>query len=113
MKTSTAIRVLGALAQETRLEVFRRLVKAGSEGLAAGEISDELGIPRPTLSFHLKELAGSGVVVSRREGRSIRYALDPDAMRAFLGFLSQDCCQGRPELCLPLESVSCSTTRTC
>lgn len=113
METSSAIKVLAALAQETRLEVFRLLVKAGVSGMAAGEISDTLGLPRPTLSFHLKELVGSGVIDSTREGRSIRYFLDPEAMRDFLGFLSQDCCQGHPEICVPFESATCSTSSTC
>ena len=101
MESKDAIETLGALAQETRLAVFRLLVSAGNDGLVVGQIVDALGIPGPTLSFHLKELTRAGLVVPQREGRSIRYALSVERMREFLSFLSDDCCQGRPELCLP------------
>ena len=93
--------------------MFRRLVAAGASGLAAGEIGEALGVPGPTLSFHLEKLAASGLVVSTREGRSIRYALDPDAMRAFLAFLSEDCCEGHPELCLPAAATRCAPEESC
>jgi len=111
METQLALQILGALAQETRLSAFRLLVGAGDAGLTAGGIAEVLQVPAPTLSFHLKELSRAGLVASDREGRSVRYRIDADAMRAFLGFLSEDCCQGRPELCLPVEGAECSVPR--
>lgn len=101
MKEKQAIQALGALAQQSRLRVFRLLVRLGSGGLAAGQIAEELGIPPATLSFHLKELVRAGLIADRREGRSIVYSLNVAGMRALLGFLSEDCCCGRPELCQP------------
>lgn len=110
MEIAHAIQVLGALAQETRLSVFRLLVRASKEGLSAGEIAEALSVPAPTLSFHLKELTQAGLVEAQREGRSIRYALRAEQMRDFLGFLSEDCCQGHPELCLPLNQTPFSSS---
>lgn len=108
MEIMAALRILSALAQTTRLSVFRLLVRAGEEGSFAGDIADALSVPAPTLSFHLKELAQCGLIEARREGRSIRYVLRADRMRAFLEFLSEDCCQGHPELCLPKRERECS-----
>lgn len=99
MEEKQAVVALTALAQESRLRVFRLLVPAGESGLAAGEIAERLQIPPATLTFHLKELSHAGLVESRREGRSIIYSLRCDAMRALLSFLAQDCCGGQPELC--------------
>jgi DNA-binding transcriptional ArsR family regulator len=90
---------LTALAQESRLRVFRLLVPAGEAGLPAGEIAERLDIPPATLTFHLKELSHAGLVESRREGRSIIYSLRCDGMSQLLKFLAQDCCKGQPELC--------------
>jgi DNA-binding transcriptional ArsR family regulator len=101
MEIKQAVKALTALAQESRLGVFRLLVPAGSDGLPAGEIAEELGIPSATLTFHLKELSHAGLVESRREGRSIIYSLSCDGMRELLTFLVRDCCQGQPELCGP------------
>jgi DNA-binding transcriptional ArsR family regulator len=92
MKTETAVERLAALAQETRLAIFRLLVRRGADGVAAGEIAERLEIAKPTLSFHLAQLEGSGLVRSRRDGRSIRYAADYDAMTALVGFLYESCC---------------------
>lgn len=94
-----AVTALAALAQESRLEIFRLLVVAGESGVAAGSIASELSIPVATLSFHLKELSHAGLVESKREGRSIRYSLCVSGMRDLLLFLTKDCCKGRPELC--------------
>lgn len=94
-----AVIELTALANESRLRIFRLLVSTGEEGLAAGAIAEELTIPPATLTFHLKELVHAGLVESRREGRSIIYSLEVDGMRELLTFLSKDCCQGQPELC--------------
>ena len=99
MKIKQAVAALTALAQDSRLRVFRLLVPAGGEGVAAGEIAEQLGIPAATLTFHLKELSHAGLVESRREGRSIIYSLRVDGMRDLLTFLARDCCNGQPELC--------------
>lgn len=94
MEKQDVLAALGALAQETRLDVFRLLVQAGPEGLAAGAIAEQLGVPTPTLSFHLKELRNAGIATCRREGRSLLYAPDFTTMNALVGFLSRNCCQG-------------------
>ncbi len=99
MDTQSAIDALAALAQETRLKVFRLLVQTGSEGLAAGEIARTLDVPPATLSFHLNHLETAGLITSERQQRRIIYAADYAGMRGLLHFLTQDCCQGRPELC--------------
>lgn len=99
MEIKQAVIALTALAQESRLRVFRLLVIAGPSGLPAGEIAEHVGIPSATLTFHLKELAHAGLVESRRYGRSIVYSLRMESMRDLLTFLARDCCQGQPELC--------------
>jgi DNA-binding transcriptional ArsR family regulator len=99
MKTLDAVAALGALAQETRLDVFRLLVEAGPTGLAAGEIGAQLGIPANTLSFHLKTLSQAGLLESRQEGRYIFYAANYPRMDDLIAFLTRNCCQG--EACLP------------
>lgn len=96
MKTIDAVPLLAALAQETRLSIFRALVQAGPEGLAAGRIAEAVGAPASTLSFHLKELAAAGLVRSRQEGRFIYYSAAYDAMSALVSFLTEKCCQGMP-----------------
>lgn len=101
MNTKQAIDALGALAQETRLEVFRLLVSAGPQGLPAGEIAETLGAPASTLSFHLAYLNRAGLVVSRRESRSIIYSADFAGMNGLVDFLTQDCCKGQPGACRP------------
>lgn len=106
MKRSEAIAALGALAQETRLDIFRMLVGAGLDGLPAGEIGDRLGLASPTMSFHLNQLRFAGLVKSRRSGRSIIYTANFDVMNAVVGFLTENCCGGRPELCMPSSFVS-------
>ncbi|MCI0585970.1 MAG: helix-turn-helix domain-containing protein [Planctomycetes bacterium] len=98
METRDALGALAALAHATRLAVFRALVRAGPAGVPAGALSQRLAVPPATLSFHLAALARAGLVASRREGRSIRYAADFRAMRALVDFLTEDCCAGlRPE----------------
>ena len=94
MEKQAAIAALAALAQETRLDVFRLLVRAGNDGLAAGAIAEELELPAATLSFHLEELKNAGVVHYRREGRSLIYAPDFPTMSALVGFLTENCCEG-------------------
>ena len=99
MKSSDALLALSALAQETRLEIFRRLVRAGSSGETAGLIAAALGTPGPTLSFHLKELERAGLITQHRESRNIIYAARYEGMHELLGFLMKDCCGGKPEIC--------------
>ena len=107
MKKSTVIGALGALAQETRLDIFRLLVQKGPEGLPAGEIGSRLGQPSPTMSFHLNQLRFAGLVSSRRESRSIIYSANFKAMNDLLGYLTENCCGGRPELCAPAAAPGC------
>ncbi|ATE63283.1 ArsR/SmtB family transcription factor [Rhizorhabdus dicambivorans] len=101
-----AVEALSALAQGHRLAVFRLLVRAGPDGLAAGEIAREVGIRPNTLSTHLTLLNRAGLVCARREGRSIIYTADYAGMRALLTFLIDDCCGGRPELCGDLAGLA-------
>jgi len=105
-----AVEALSALAQESRLAIFRLLVKAGPEGKPAGRIALEIGVPPSTLSTHLAILDRAGLLASRREGRSILYAARFDRMRALLDFLVADCCDGRPEICGPLGETACDRT---
>ncbi|HEX4533200.1 MAG TPA: metalloregulator ArsR/SmtB family transcription factor [Rhizomicrobium sp.] len=106
METTNAVTRLSALAQDARLEVFRLLVKAGPEGLAAGEIARRTNTPANTLSAQLLILSNAGLIRARREGRSIIYCVDYDAMSALLVFLTEDCCGGRAEICAPLAAVA-------
>ena len=91
------------------MAVFRLLVQAGPDGVAAGEIARRLGVPPNTLSAQLNVLANAGLTTRRREGRSVRYAADYDAMGALLIYLTEDCCQGRPEVCAPLAEIAART----
>lgn len=92
MKNKEAVRALSALAQESRLEVFRLLVRTGPGGLAAGELSERLGLPPATMSFHLKELTNAGLITSKRESRSIIYSADFARMQKLINFLLENCC---------------------
>ncbi len=104
MNSDMVIRALAALAQEHRLAIFRLLVKQGPAGMPAGEIGERIGIGPTSASFHLKELDRAGLIRARRDGRFIRYAFSTETMRDLLAFLTEDCCQGRPELCGDLFS---------
>ncbi len=106
MDIGAAIKRLSALAQESRLEVFRLLVKAGPEGKAAGDIARRVGTPANTLSAHLLILSNAGLVKSRRDGRSIIYAVNYEAISDLLVFLTEDCCGGRMEICAPLAALA-------
>ena len=106
MEAKLAVEAFGALAQDTRLAVFRLRVEAGAAGLPAGEIARHLGTPHNTMSSHLAILARAGLVTSRRESRSIIYAADYGGIRALIAFMVQDCCKGRPEACAPLTDAA-------
>jgi len=105
MEMSEPVRALSALAQEHRLQAFRLLVRAGPDGMAAGELARALEIAPPAPSFHVGQLANAGLVSSRREGRRIIYAADFTKMRRLLAFLTEDCCGGRPEICAGLAAL--------
>ncbi len=114
MEITQAVKSLSALAQESRLDAFRLLVVAGPDGMAAGQIAEQLDVPPATLSFHLKELTNAGLIDRRRAGRSIIYGLNVEGMRRLLGFITQDCCQGKPELCeldYECDDGSCKTKK--
>jgi ArsR family transcriptional regulator, arsenate/arsenite/antimonite-responsive transcriptional repressor len=106
METEDAVKRLSALAQEARLEVFRLLVKAGPEGLAAGDIARRLDTAPNTMSAQLLVLSNAGLIRARRIGRSIVYSVDFPAMSDLLIFLTKDCCGGRSEICAPLAAVA-------
>ena len=106
MDENFAIEALGALAQPTRLRVFRALVKAKPGGIAAGDISEREGVPHNTMSAHLAILVRAGLVQSRRDGRSVFYSASLEGTRALLAFLVSDCCNGHPEICAPLIEVA-------
>lgn len=99
MEKTDAITALGALAQDTRLDVFRLLVQAGPGGIPAGQIGDRLGLPSATLSFHLTHLRHAKLVTFRREGRSLIYMAAYDAMNELLAYLTENCCRGDPAGC--------------
>ena len=100
---------MSALGHETRLDIFRLLVKVGHEGMHAGEVGRQLGVRQNTLSSNLAILHRARLVRSEREGRGIRYFADMDGMQALLAYLLEDCCGGRPGLCRPLlDEIACA-----
>lgn len=101
MKKQDAVGILAALAQDNRLDVFRLLVEAGPEGMPAGHIASSLRLPPNALTFHLDRLREAGLVTVQRDGRSMIYAAKYDAMNALVSYLTDHCCQGRPEACRP------------
>lgn len=105
MEKNDALHALAALGQETRLDVFRLLVKAGNEGMTAGAIAEALEVLPNTLSTHLAGLSRSGLVKAEREGRSIHYRSNLDTMQQLVTYLLQDCCGGNPELCAPILKI--------
>ena len=108
METNAAVTALSALAQTSRLAVFRALVQAGPAGMAAGKISELADIPPSSLSFHLKELSHAGLVASRQDGRFVIYTAQFDVVNALLGFLTENCCGGNPcaPVCSPEKAAS-------
>lgn len=101
-----AIVALAALAQETRLAIFRLLIEAGPEGVAAGRIGEELKVPSATLSFHLKELGHASLAASRQQGRFIYYSANFERMAALMSFLTKNCCRGMPDECLTVVETA-------
>jgi ArsR family transcriptional regulator, arsenate/arsenite/antimonite-responsive transcriptional repressor len=109
MDKTAALSALSGLGQDTRLEIFRLLVRAGSEGVPAGEIASRLGAVQNTVSAHLKVLDHAGLIRSERDGRVIRYRADMIGFRDLLAYLMEDCCNGAPELCRPvITAVTCN-----
>lgn len=108
-----AIEALAALSQESRLGVFRLLIRQGAEGLPAGEIGGQLGLAPATLSFHLSALRHANLVDSRREGRRHIYSARYEAISELMGFLMENCCQGHPEACTFLTEVQPQVRRQC
>ncbi len=111
MESKIAIAALGALAHDTRLGLYRLLVQAGPEGMAAGTLAETLGVPPSSLSFHLNDLMHAGLIEQRRAGRHLFYAADFARMNALVGFLTENCCGGRPDLCPPTVCAPAKGTK--
>lgn len=114
MRGFDVISALSALAHQHRLRIFRLLVRAGPSGVPAGEIAEHVGISATSTSFHLKELEHAGLITATRQGRFIRYAVQVEGMRQLLTYLTEDCCQGQPELCggtVKTTRVICTSKR--
>jgi DNA-binding transcriptional ArsR family regulator len=109
MENSDAVAALAALAQDSRLDVFRLLVQAGPDGMPAGRVAQALALAPNTLTFHFDRLRQAGLVTVRREGRSMIYAARFEAMNALIAFLTENCCGGAPQLCAP--AAACKPTR--
>lgn len=105
MEMKNAVKVLVALGNETRVEIYRLLVQKGPQGLSAGELSRLSGVAPSSLSFHLKELVHAGLLNQRQEGRFVFYSAHYQAMTDLIGFLTENCCSGNP--CMPLPSTFC------
>lgn len=105
MEINIAVQRLSALAHNTRLSVFRFLIRKGPDGVAAGDIARAFDIPPNTLSAHLNLMKNAGLVLCRREGRSIIYSTQYDGMSELMLYLAEDCCEGRPELCSPVATA--------
>src|SRR5215831_2747509 len=108
MRAKRIVAALGALGQDTRLEVFRLLVQRGPDGLPAGAIADDLGVPPSSLTFHLQQLTHAGLITQRRLSRQLIYAANFETMNAIVGYLTENCCGGNAALCAP----SCKPVKT-
>lgn len=111
METKRAIQALGALAQDTRLDIFRLLVERGPEGLSAGLIAEKLELPASSLSFHLAQLNHAGLISRRRDRTSLIYSVDFEEMQALMGYLMDNCCGGNAAACLPSRRASPVSTQ--
>lgn len=108
MDKTSSLAALAALGQETRLDIFRLLVRAGVDGVPAGEVAARLGAVQNTVSSHLKVLSQAGLIRPERDGRIVRYVADMTGFRDLLAYLMEDCCGGEPELCRPaIDAVTC------
>ena len=105
MRTAEAVKALSALAQDTRLAIYRLLVQQGPAGLPAGTIAERLDVPAATLSFHLKELTHAGLIGPRQDGRFVFYSASYEQMNDLLGYLSENCCQGESASCAPRREL--------
>jgi ArsR family transcriptional regulator len=112
MESKAALAALSALAQDTRLALFRHLVTVGPNGVPAGALAERFELPAATLSFHLKALCDAGLAVGTRHGRQIRYAADYRAMDALIGYLNENCCAGDPASCSPAPLPSPARRRS-
>jgi DNA-binding transcriptional ArsR family regulator len=109
MDKSSVLSVFAALSQQTRLDVFRLLIKAGADGVPSGEIGEKLDVRQNTMSANLTVLLNAGLVRNERHGRTIRYFADFDTMRSLLAFLMEDCCGGHPQICQPvIDGIACA-----
>src|SRR5690242_20143013 len=106
MKKPETLAALAALAQDNRLDIFRLLVEAGRDGMPAGAVADALDLAPNTLTFHFDRLRDAGLVTVRRQGRSMIYAARYETMNALIAYLTDNCCAGRPEQCLPVKKES-------
>lgn len=111
MEDKDFIELFAALAQEHRLAVFRLLMRQGPSGLPAGEISRRLGVPPSTLSAHLAQLSQAGLIRATRNRQQILYAADIEGTRRLIDYLTEDCCQGRPDVCGYAEPLACSPNK--
>ena len=111
MEMTQAVQALGALAQGTRLSIFRLLVQAGPAGMPAGSIGERLDLPPATLSFHLAGLTRAGIAQSRQDGRFMIYSADFEGMGRLLAFLTEDCCGGQACVPVPIQFVTTSTRK--
>jgi len=112
MKKTDAVAILAALAQDNRIDVFRLLVEAGPQGMPAGHIASSMKLPPSALTFHLDRLREAGLISVRRDGRSMIYAARFEAMNALVSYLTDHCCQGRPEMCAPKSGKGSQKTET-
>jgi ArsR family transcriptional regulator, arsenate/arsenite/antimonite-responsive transcriptional repressor len=112
MEKREVLAALGALAQETRLDIYRLLVQAGPDGMAAGQIGEQLDLPSATLAFHLKELKIAGLATCTRNGRSLIYAAEYPVMNALLFYLTENCCGRSSNQCLPICQPEADTKPT-
>ena len=112
MKKDRAVSALAALAQDNRLDVFRLLVQAGPDGMPAGQVAEALDLAPNTLTFHFDRLRDAGLVTVRRDGRSMIYSARYEAMNALIAYLTENCCRGRADQCMPIKGEKAAQSRS-
>src|SRR6516164_2380022 len=112
MKKGRAVSALTALAQDNRLDVFRLLVQAGPDGMPAGHVAEALDLAPNTLTFHFDRLRDAGLVTVRREGRSMIYSARYETMNALIAYLTENCCRGRADQCMPIKGAKAAQSRS-